>query len=146
MNPALHRSECVRLCFCVCCSVFAVIRMWIEGLVLCPRCWLTVGGLFAVGMPGCVFVWPSSVPPASLPPLNWWGVQGSSGWSLLTNTQVWGLSVWLTLAAGCGRLTRYQQGQDIQPSHGQTTSGGCISMKGMNMISSKPCSSWCKEK
>lgn len=35
--------------------------------MLCLRCWLTVGGLFAVGMPGCVFVWPSSVPPASLP-------------------------------------------------------------------------------
>ena len=67
------------------------------------------------------------------------------GQSLLTNTQVCGFSVWLTLAAGRGRLTRYQQGKDIQPSPGQTTSGGCISMRGMNMTSCESCGISCKE-
>lgn len=44
------------------------------------------------------------------------------------------LSLANTIATGRGRLTRYQQAQGIQLSHGETTSGGCISMKGMNMM------------
>lgn len=71
------------------------------------------------------------VPPLSRlsPSPNLVGGPGLPGLSLLTGTQVWGFSVWLILAAGRGRLTRYQQGKDIQPSLGQPTSGGCISMK-----------------
>lgn len=71
------------------------------------------------------------VPPLSRlsPSPNLVGGPGLPGLSLLTGTQVWGFSVWLILAAGRGRLTRYQQGKDIQPSLGQPTSGGGISMK-----------------
>jgi len=88
----------VRACVCVCVLLTICRHQNENGGAVCmraPRCRLTVGGLFAAGVPGCVFVWPSSVPPASLPSTRW-GVQGFPGGgcvcvgggvrSLLTNT------------------------------------------------------------